>query len=129
VLTGPIPLFACSAAEAKQSQAPIAAGQSGPSARTSQLNQRETLPEQTTFLRPFLLTHVDGVQPAGTYIIENKDKTHDNPPFIAYRPLFRLDHVFYQTATNFGAHSYQFKALNFSLDNLANNERIAFNRP
>jgi hypothetical protein len=87
------------------------------------------LPEQTTFLRPFLLSDVDGVQPAGTYIIENKDKTHDNLSFIAYRPLFRLDHVFYPAATNFGAHSYQFKALNFSLDNLGNNERIAVNRP
>jgi hypothetical protein len=69
------------------------------------------------------------MQPAGIYIIENKDKTHDNLSFIAYRSLLRLDHVFYQAARNFGAHSYQFKALNFSLDNLRNNERIAFNRP
>ena len=88
-----------------------------------------SLARKTTFLRLFLLTHVDGVRPAGIYIIENKDKTHDNLSFIAYRPLLRLDHVFYQAATNFGAHSYQFKALNFSLDNLGNKERIAFNRP
>jgi hypothetical protein len=50
--------------------------------------QLEGLPKQPTFLGPFLLTDVNGVQPAGTYIIENKDKTHDNLSFIAYRPVF-----------------------------------------
>ena len=48
------------------------------------------LPERTTlttitFLRPFSLTDVDGVQPAGTYTVETIDTTLDNLSFIAYR--------------------------------------------
>ena len=48
------------------------------------------LPERTTlttitFLRPFSLTDVDGVQPAGTYAVETIDRTLDNLSFIAYR--------------------------------------------
>lgn len=48
------------------------------------------MPERTTlttvtFLRPFSLTDVDGVQPAGTYTVETIDKTLDNLSFIAYR--------------------------------------------
>jgi hypothetical protein len=50
----------------------------------------KTLPERTTlttitFLRPFSLTDVDGVQPAGNYTVETIDKTLDNLSFIAYR--------------------------------------------
>jgi hypothetical protein len=49
-----------------------------------------TMPERTTrttvtFLRPFSLTDVDGVQPAGTYTVETVDTTLDNLSFIAYR--------------------------------------------
>jgi hypothetical protein len=48
------------------------------------------LPERTTlttitFLRPFSLTDVEGVQPAGTYTVETIDRTLDNLSFIAYR--------------------------------------------
>jgi hypothetical protein len=48
------------------------------------------VPERTTlttitFLRPFSLTDVDGVQPAGTYTVETIDRTLDNLSFIAYR--------------------------------------------
>lgn len=48
------------------------------------------MPERTTlttitFLRPFSLTDVDGVQPAGTYSVETIDRTLDNLSFIAYR--------------------------------------------
>ena len=48
------------------------------------------MPERTTlttvtFLRPFSLTDVDGVQPAGTYTVETVDTTLDNLSFIAYR--------------------------------------------
>ena len=48
------------------------------------------LPERTTFttitfLHPFSLTDVDGVQPAGTYTVETIDRTLDNLSFIAYR--------------------------------------------
>ena len=87
------------------------------------------MPEQTTFLRPFLFTDVDGVQPAGTYIIENKDKTHDNLSFIAYRPLPRLDHVFTWQPQISARIPTNLKAPNFSLENLGNDERIAINRP
>jgi len=52
------------------------------------------VPEQNHFPAPVLLTDADGVRPAGFYIIENKDKTHDNLSFIAYRPLLRLDDFF-----------------------------------
>jgi hypothetical protein len=50
------------------------------------------LPERTTlatvtFLRPFSLTDVDGVQPAGTYTVETVDTTLDNLSFIAYRRI------------------------------------------
>jgi hypothetical protein len=48
------------------------------------------LPDRTTltsitFLRPFSLTDIDGVQPAGTYTVETIDTTLDNLSFIAYR--------------------------------------------
>jgi hypothetical protein len=48
------------------------------------------LPERTrfttiTFLHPFSLLGVDGVQPAGTYTVETIDATLDNLSFIAYR--------------------------------------------
>ena len=48
------------------------------------------VPERTTltmitFLRPFSLTDVDGVQPAGTYTVETIDTTLDNLSFVAYR--------------------------------------------
>ena len=48
------------------------------------------LPERTTlttitFLHPFSLTDVDGVQSAGTYTFEIVDRTLDNLSFIAYR--------------------------------------------
>jgi hypothetical protein len=53
-------------------------------------NGAMTLPELTTFttitfLRPFSVTDVDGVQPAGTYTVETIDRTLDNLSFIAYR--------------------------------------------
>ena len=38
-----------------------------------------------TFLHPFSLTDVDGMQPAGTYTVETIDRTLDNLSFIAYR--------------------------------------------
>jgi hypothetical protein len=38
-----------------------------------------------TFLHPFSLVGVDGVQPAGTYTIETVDEPLDNLSFIAYR--------------------------------------------
>ena len=48
------------------------------------------LPERTTFttitfLHPFSLADVDGVQPAGTYTVETIDTTLDNLSFVAYR--------------------------------------------
>jgi hypothetical protein len=48
------------------------------------------LPDRTTltsitFLRPFSLTDIDGVQPAGTYTVETIETTLDNLSFIAYR--------------------------------------------
>ena len=38
-----------------------------------------------TFLHPFSLDGVDGVQPAGTYIIETVEEPLGNLSFIAYR--------------------------------------------
>jgi hypothetical protein len=60
-----------------------------PLKRNSQAGEM-ILPERTTlttitFLRPFSLTDVDGVQPAGNYTVETIDKTLDNLSFIAYR--------------------------------------------
>jgi hypothetical protein len=48
------------------------------------------LPDRTTltsvtFLHPFSLTDIDGVQPAGTYTVETIDTTLDTLSFIAYR--------------------------------------------
>ena len=48
------------------------------------------MPERTThssvtFLHPFSLDGVDGVQPAGTYTIETVEETLDNLSFVAYR--------------------------------------------
>ena len=48
------------------------------------------MPERTThssvtFLHPFSLAGVDGVQPAGTYAIETVEETLDNLSFAAYR--------------------------------------------
>ena len=48
------------------------------------LAERTTL-TTITFLRPFSLTDVDGVQPAGNYTIETIDTRLDNLSFIAYR--------------------------------------------
>jgi hypothetical protein len=36
-------------------------------------------------LRPFSLTGIDGMQPAGTYTVETIDTTLDNLSFVAYR--------------------------------------------
>jgi hypothetical protein len=38
-----------------------------------------------TFLHPFTLVGVDGVQPAGTYTVETVEEPLDNLSFIAYR--------------------------------------------
>jgi hypothetical protein len=38
-----------------------------------------------TFLRPFSLADVDGIQPAGTYRIQTVDVTIDNLSLLAYR--------------------------------------------
>jgi hypothetical protein len=48
------------------------------------------MPERTahssvTFLHPFSLVGLDGVQPAGTYTIETVEETLDNLSFVAYR--------------------------------------------
>jgi hypothetical protein len=48
------------------------------------------MPERTTqssvtFLHPFLLVGLDGVQPAGTYTIETIEETLDDLSFVAYR--------------------------------------------
>ncbi len=48
------------------------------------------MPERTThssvtFLHPFSLVGLDGVQPAGTYMIETVEETLDNLSFVAYR--------------------------------------------
>jgi hypothetical protein len=48
------------------------------------------MPERTThtsvtFLHPFSLAGVDGVQPPGTYSIETIEETLDNLSFVAYR--------------------------------------------
>jgi len=48
------------------------------------------MPERTThssvtFLYPFSLVGLDGVQPAGTYMIETVEETLDNLSFVAYR--------------------------------------------
>jgi hypothetical protein len=48
------------------------------------------LPDRTTrttitFLHPFSLSDIDGVQPAGTYTVETIDTTLDNLSFTAYR--------------------------------------------
>ena len=50
------------------------------------------MPERTTrttitFLHPFSLTDIVGVQPAGTYTVETIDTTLDNLSFIAYRRI------------------------------------------
>jgi hypothetical protein len=46
--------------------------------------ERRTL-RTITFLRPFSLTGIDGMQPAGTYTVETIDTTLDNLSFVAYR--------------------------------------------
>ena len=38
-----------------------------------------------TFSRPFSLVDVDGIQPAGTYMIQTVEVTLDNLSFLAYR--------------------------------------------
>jgi hypothetical protein len=48
------------------------------------------MPERTTlskitFLRPFSLSDVEGVQPAGTYTVETIEATLDDLSFVAYR--------------------------------------------
>ena len=48
------------------------------------------MPERTTqssvtFLHPFSLAGLDGVQSAGTYTIETVEETLDNLSFVAYR--------------------------------------------
>jgi hypothetical protein len=50
------------------------------------------MPERTThssvtFLHPFSLVGLDGVQPAGTYTIETVEETLDNLSFVAYRRI------------------------------------------
>jgi hypothetical protein len=38
-----------------------------------------------TFLQPFSLVDVDGLQPAGTYLVETVEQTLDDLSFVAYR--------------------------------------------
>jgi hypothetical protein len=38
-----------------------------------------------TFLQPFSLADIDGIQPAGTYRIQTVDVSLDNLSFLAYR--------------------------------------------
>ena len=44
-----------------------------------------TTHSSVTFLHPFLLVGLDGVQPAGTYTIETVEETLDKLSFVAYR--------------------------------------------
>ena len=50
------------------------------------------MPERTTrefvtFLQPFSLVDVDGLQPAGTYLVETVEQTLDDLSFVAYRRI------------------------------------------
>jgi len=44
-----------------------------------------TTRRSVTFLQPFSLADVDGIQPAGTYRIQTVDVTLDSLSFLAYR--------------------------------------------
>ena len=40
-----------------------------------------------TFLQPFSLVDIDGIQPAGTYRVQTVDVSLDNLSFLAYRRI------------------------------------------
>lgn len=40
-----------------------------------------------TFLQPFSLANIDGIQPAGTYRVQTVDVSLDNLSFLAYRRI------------------------------------------
>ena len=40
-----------------------------------------------TFLQPFSLVEIDGIQPAGTYRVQTVDVSLDNLSFLAYRRI------------------------------------------
>jgi hypothetical protein len=46
-----------------------------------------------TFAGPFTLSDLDGVQPAGTYLIEADEEEIGGPSFIAYRRINTLIHL------------------------------------
>lgn len=46
-----------------------------------------TVTTQVTFVRPFRLAGVDGLQPAGTYVIETEEELLQAVSFVAWRRL------------------------------------------
>ena len=62
-----------------------------------------------TFARPFVLTGIDGVQPAGTYAVETDEELLDGLSFPAYR---RIATWMVLPARPGGATSTQFASVN-----------------
>jgi hypothetical protein len=52
-----------------------------------------TTQRSVTFDRPFSLKGVEGVQPAGTYLVEMDDEALDSASRIAYRRVRTLMHI------------------------------------
>jgi hypothetical protein len=58
-----------------------------------------TTRKKVTFTRPFTLSDLDGIQPAGTYVIETDEEEIGGPSFIAYRRIATTIHLRVRGAT------------------------------
>jgi hypothetical protein len=52
-----------------------------------------TTKRHVTFTRPFTLSDLDGVQPAGTYLVETDEEEIGGPGFVSYRRIATTIHV------------------------------------
>jgi len=52
-----------------------------------------TTRRNVTFVRPFTLSDIEGVLPAGTYLVETDEEEIGGPSFVAYRRVATTIHL------------------------------------
>lgn len=52
-----------------------------------------TTQRHVTFVRPFILSDVEGIQSAGTYLVETDEEEIGRPGFVAYRRVGTSIHL------------------------------------
>jgi hypothetical protein len=55
--------------------------------------ETRTIRTSVTFVRPFVLPGVDGLQPAGTYDVDTDEESIDDVSFLAWRRVATMIHL------------------------------------